>query len=183
MAFSGRLRVAVLTPAGRAPHRADLTLAHDIGALFAENGAQLNGIADGGEMIDAFASGVVAAGAEIALYALPGAKALKPKGAGRIDLRPVADATGLPALLGNGVHASLAFAPLVADLKRYLSVWAATRGCPAICVSTGDEFRLLRGFIDDVASVGRPADAERIGFAHTPQETWDSLTSRLGSKG
>ncbi|NOZ33058.1 MAG: hypothetical protein GXP01_08300 [Alphaproteobacteria bacterium] len=174
------VKLAFLTPSGRAPRRADVSFAHAAGVFLSGGHVSFYGLADGGEVSEAFLAGARTKKADIQLW-LPGdvERPILP-GSGELTIIPLAaNETGAEAVAAE-VDAILAFAPRVADLQRYFSVWTAASTRPTLCLAAGDEFRLIRGFIADVVSPGRPRYAEKLLFAHTPEEGWDMLKSAIG---
>ena len=165
--------LACLAPQGRASRSADVGFAHANGRFLAERHATLVGDGTQGEVAGAMVSGSFHAGTRFRVPVPVGAP--QPSYPAPVDLVPLDEGMTAANWIGTQADCIWALPPRIGDLERYFDTWVSAANKPVVCVAAADEFRLLRGIIDEVVRAGRPADAQRILFAGSPAEGWDLL--------
>jgi len=164
-----------LTPAGSAGQKTLLEDAHSCGEFLASKNSHIVCTAPVGEAAVALLTGALSTGGHVKIYADENHNGIAhPEGAERVEVEDDASERCL-----SEIGYVWAMPPQVADLQRYLDVWINSGFKPLVCVSTRDEFLLLRGFVQDVVSVGCPKAAERLLFVRTVEEGWDQLSELL----
>lgn len=170
-----RLTLACLLPDGRAHKNAELAFAHHCGRFLAERGAVLIGDGARGETADAFATGVSHGGGRLRVPVIGDAK--PPRYPAPVEI--VSVDTEVPAWLGQQADGVVALAPGVGDLDRYFQTWLEAIGKPVLCVAPGNEFRLIRGMVDEIVRPRRARAAQRVIFAASPEQGWEMLQNLL----
>lgn len=160
-----------LAPRGRAPQQVHVEEAHTCGEFLAEVKARIFSRPPMGEIGTAFVTGALATGGDVTLFKnADDNKGTVPEGA------KVSPCTGdCDTEVLQSVGHIWVMPPTFDELERYLNVWVTSGYKPLVCLSPRDEFLLLRGFVNDIVSVGSPRISERLIFARTPEEGWESL--------
>ncbi|WP_029042640.1 RNA-binding protein [Cucumibacter marinus] len=174
------LTLAILAPSGRAGRAAEVSFAHDTAQFLARKGVKL--VTDGapGETGDAMIRGALKAGGKVTVVvdAEQAAPDL-PKG---VEIVATEGEQTVEQTIGMEAQGMWVFPPRVPDLERYYTAWQALNETVLVCLSRGDEFRLLDGIVTDVLSVSRPMDAARVVFSNTAQDGWERMREVLHAK-
>ena len=164
-----------LAPKGRATQQIHVEEAHSCGEFLASTNSEIICKPPVGEVGSALVTGALAMGGKVTVYQdKSDGEGAVPEGANVKQSQR--DCTN--EVLGSIGHMWL-MPPALADLERYLETWIGSGFRPLVCLSPRDEFLLLRGFVQDIVSVGSPEIAERLIFARTPEEGWEKLSELL----
>lgn len=164
-----------LAPRGRAPQQVHVEEAHSCGEFLAEVKARIYSRPPMGEIGTAFVTGALATGGDVTLFkSVDDNQGTIPEGAKLMECEGECDA----AVLQQVGHIWV-MPPTFDELERYLNVWVTSGYKPLVCLSPRDEFMLLRGFVDEIVSVGSPRISERLIFARAPEEGWEKISELL----
>lgn len=167
------ITLACLAPEGRAGKNAEVDFAHANGRYLAERGASLLGDGALGEVAEAFATGAFHGGGRFRVAVAYGTPA--PKYPAPVELIALHEGQSPAAWIGLEADGIWALPPRVADLDRYFETWLGAEGKPVVCMAPGEEFRLLKGIIDEVVRARREAAVQRLIFASSPEAGWELL--------
>lgn len=180
MAARRALNLACLVPQGRAGRNAEVAFAHANGSYLASRAASLLGDGVRGEIADALVSGCQKGGGRFqAVVAHQAPHPNYPAPADVVELEPNQEPCVWIGVEADGIWA---LPPRVADLERYFDTWRGAEDKPIVCVAPGDEFKLLRGMVEEVIGVTRPRYAQRIVFAASPAEGFELLEDLLSAR-
>ncbi|MGJ8526938.1 hypothetical protein [Maritalea sp.] len=169
--------VGFLAPRGRATQQIHVEEAHSCGEFLSDKGTTIVCTNPEGEVGVALVTGALSTGGTVTIYGEEQAgMANAPEGAQFVSAGGEAEKDVL-AQIGH----FWVMPPVMADLDRYLTTWIASGFRPLVCISPRDEFLLLRGFVQEIVSVGNPMAAERLIFARSEAEGWEKLSELLAN--
>lgn len=164
-----------MAPIGRANQQIHVEEAHSCGEFLASKSSKIVCTEPEGEVGIALLTGAISTGGHVKIYADTSHKGIaRPEGAEIVEAGSAA-----PGKTIADVGHFWVMPPAFSDLERYLAVWVNSGYKPLLCISPRDEFLLLRGFVQEIVSVGAPRAAERLMFARTPEEGWEKLSELL----